>query len=220
MPHATPRTALTPSPLLTLGGAGLQQPSFSLSSQPCELAHAPPQRFVFDRYMGKYCATAVGAGFCLQEAFVAAAPAAPVGRATPTNPQLTLNSQALSIPTRPRVHFHFSASHSTSPQTHTPIFPPPSSCQPSPCRRVRLPAVRWRASSVAQSRVQRLRRASALDVRCRVTRLPPRVARRPLPRLLQCAQHLWRVELPRAAGGQHAAVPGRRHPRRPLLPLE
>ena len=70
MPHATPRTALTPSPLLTLGGAGLQQPSFSLSSQPCELAHAPPQRFVFDRYMGKYCAAAVGAGFCLQEAFV------------------------------------------------------------------------------------------------------------------------------------------------------
>jgi len=52
------------------GSTGSQQPSFSLSSQPCELAHAPPQRFVFDRYMGKYCAAAVGAGFCLQEAFV------------------------------------------------------------------------------------------------------------------------------------------------------
>ena len=51
-------------------GASGQQPSFSLSSQPCELAHAPPQRFVFDRFMGKYCAAAVGAGFCLQEAFV------------------------------------------------------------------------------------------------------------------------------------------------------
>ena len=37
---------------------------------PCTLAHEPQQRFVFDRYMGKYCGAAVGAGFCLQEAFV------------------------------------------------------------------------------------------------------------------------------------------------------
>ena len=50
--------------------AGSAQPSFELSARPCKQTHAPEQRFVFDRYMGKYCAAAVGAGFCLQEAFI------------------------------------------------------------------------------------------------------------------------------------------------------